>query len=683
MKHTVFQAVLARSILVCVLCGVYDAAAWQDFTAEELSMNAPEWCKDADAMVLEAQTAYLLYPENTTFQTGTQRVWFGKEPVGIRHNVRIKIFKDSGKDRGNVLVSMNGGEHLSLEIQARTITPGGKTIEVKQSQIFKEEAEIGLRGHRRVTGYRIAFPGVTAGCILEFDYQTIHGFATFLDPCFFNYNDLPTQLSIISLTVPSDVEYAIKPVNVGPYNFQSSIETQRSLSGEQLVLTAVAEKIWIPEDEFYAPNRNFTQPHLFFVHQGKRFLLGRSSFSMRNWSEAAAFLSNDYFKDFLTDHKAARKIAQQIGLQYPDSLDRARALYTWVCDSIASSGREWCFDVGWDDERTARGETINDRLSGKLLRATDAEKVLILSQLCAESGLLCRPLLVVPTDERFPMPELPAIVQFKAMILELALNGQNYYLDPSRDKTPFGMIPWNYRGAMALPLEKGTDTCRAIPSTKRKNACYLDLQCTLDERGNLGATGTLTLSGEYRMQFYKELLAADSAARRELITEYFLENLDPDQIGTIAVRADSARDYIFYIDVDFSLKNYGTLLENEILFNPNCVLRQTQAVFPQDDQRQADIFLGMPDCRVSTLTYHLPEGFVCESSPVSMHEGGAAGLDYLASINPMSDGQSIVYQRSATRDHAMYSAESYAELRDYYGMVAKHDAQEVVVRRKP
>jgi hypothetical protein len=50
----------------------------------------------------------------------------------------------------------------------------------------------------------------------------------------------------------------------------------------------------------------------------------------------------------------------------------------------------------------------------------------------------------------------------------------------------------------------------------------------------------------------------------------------------------------------------------------------------------------MPLCQVFTVTYSLPPGYTYDSPPLNLHQGGSAGLDFLASVNLLDDGQSLV-----------------------------------------
>ena len=106
-------------------------------------------------------------------------------------------------------------------------------------------------------------------------------------------------------------------------------------------------------------------------------------------------------------------------------------------------------------------------------------------------------------------------------------------------------------------------------------------------------------------------------------------------------------------------------------------------MLPQDENRQHDLYFGFPASRIFNLSYELPAGFAYEGEPVNTLEGGTAGLRYQSAVNLDPETGLLVYQRSDSRDYSFYAASSYTAMRSYFNLLAKHDAEEIVLRRKP
>ncbi|RPH94727.1 DUF3857 domain-containing protein [candidate division KSB1 bacterium] len=638
-------------LLTCILfvC-VADGRAWMEFKQEDLTLQPPPWCADADAMLLDK---YYNTASNIT-------------------SVRIKIFTENGRKYGDLWVPAT-----PENVHARTITPDGRTIEVKSSHIEKLQEKARGRRVDGTFGSRIAFPEVTAGCILECYYKPWRWFKSGWYRSDFDYYDFPIRHSIVTFTSLKSEEYEFIPVNLDKYDYAYEMKDESLPLGKGTRWNGVISEFRINPAEKYLPPDDYYKPHVYFLKKCEKFTLGKTELN-QGWSTAVDWMEL-YLAEFQQSGGKLKPLSRRLTAGETDSLAIARNLYCWVCDSLESIDDRYCFHFGFDDE----GDPIKMMDRVKTLKATGAEKALILQALYDLAGVPSRILLSVPINKGLPIAAMPVLGQFSEMILELPVNGKTYYLDPVEKNTPFGMIPWYFRGTMALPIAKGVDTIMTVPLTRKPNICDYQLRCTLSETGDLSAAGTLSLSEEYRLNYFNDLLNADDAERKKILTGTFLRAVDESQISRVEVRMDSVRPSLFFVDVEFAIPDYAAVLADEILLRPDCAMRFPMDMLPPCPERKNDLYFDFPRSRVFNISYEIPAGFEFAGEAISLHEGGTAGLNYFAAINNDAESGRLVYQRSDTREHSFYSASSYAELRDYYNTLAKHDALEIVLKRKP
>lgn len=324
-----FAVIYPVVFLLAILSFALPCRGWTEFTEEELTMTPPDWCKDADAMIL------------------TKGKWcYPGKYFSINHfTLRIKIFTDKGKNYGNVFLEIPFLEFLNTsKMKGRTITPEGKEIKVDMSKAFsKTLAEKSGRDYAMLF-YEVAFPEVTAGAILELNYETTGFNFAFVPPYYFNYPMLPTQNSIFAFSVPQSSEYAFKNLNTAPYHFQTGIEEITTATGKNTQFIAVTSKIDIDLKKPFSPPPGFARPHIYFVYERERYLLSTKDI-VPDWKAAVKIISDEY-AEFLRGKKHLKSVYAQIVADTTDTAPLEERLFRWVCDSLETVNSRHYLNVG-------------------------------------------------------------------------------------------------------------------------------------------------------------------------------------------------------------------------------------------------------------------------------------------------------------------------------------------------
>lgn len=162
------------------------------YTEEDLALEQVPYEKDAHAVVLA--------------EFGTTR--FSGDYVETLYFFRRKILDDAGKEYGDIRIRYYSGDQRIEEIsgiKAQTINQiNGEIEEIKVSKdaIFSVDLENGMKE------YRISFPNVQPGSILEYQFKKIDKNKTFLDGWTFQ-NSIPTLFSQYQITLIPELEYQI------------------------------------------------------------------------------------------------------------------------------------------------------------------------------------------------------------------------------------------------------------------------------------------------------------------------------------------------------------------------------------------------------------------------------------------------------------------------------------------
>ncbi len=651
--------ILLRSLVVLAGWGLLLSAtdleaAWMDYSTEELTMTPPDWCPEADAMVLDKAIGYLVD-------------FSGGDNLTGEHALRIKVFTEKGKRYGDFTLVEPYGQKIG-KISARTILPDGRTAKVKPSQIFKKIIHTGANNEYRQRVYQWAFPDVQAGCILELHYSSRSEQVVFIDPYYFDYSGLPTRTSVLAFTFPEGAQYLGSVANGGSCNIQQNTETLLTTEGRKTRYSIGASRINVDVKEPMAPPKDYVRPCFYLVFSRYQ-VPGFNVNIMPDWKAAAkAALSRT--RDFVRGGKQIETLVQSVTVP-GDSLEaQARRLFRWVADSIELVDSKYCYD--YDENAEAKLRTR---------KATGAEKVLILKALYDRLGIDSEPLLCVPSTESPGIKMVPALTQFRRMLLRLRFENRTFYLDPSETFSCFDLIPAEFEYALSLPLMESSDAPVTIPGSGITNRIEYDVNCVLDSAGNLHGNGTIQLRGQHYLNAFKPIALTDSGSQREYVVKRLLREMqvtDLTRLECDSVLRDSA---VIQLSFEFNRRGYGTVLGDELLFMPNCLDRMLPDILPQDEHRTLPVHFDVPTHVLAEIHHALPAAYTCPLDSTRTRERLRGLADYSASVMPSPDGHGFTYSRSYRRDAEVVAAADYEKARQLFQAVARADSKDVIIRR--
>lgn len=396
---------------------------------------------------------------------------------------RVKILSDAGKRYADVKIRYYVGEKRIEEvsgIKAQTINfSNGKpeTIKVDDANIFDVEVGDGYRE------FRISFPNVQVGSIIEYTFKKTDKNLTFIDGWTFQ-NNIPTLFSKYQITMSPYLIY--KTIGQG-YNFANNVETKDSYGTYSWAL----RNLYSYEEEPYMKNyRDYTERIEF---QLSKYQSGSSTSGVEwkdvlgTWislgDEMIALYSD---KGYYRSNPIERELVS-VDLSAPTQKETAQKAYYYLRDNFAIKGEDYIYPK----------QSINQLLKSRT--GSPVEMMLALMGLLKSAGIKCDPVLIGSKGYgRSELVQTPFLNQFDEILLLAELDGTLQYLDLSDKKAPFGYIELDKQVAGGLQLVKEKSSLIGIDIRHNSNTVHFS-EVKLNEQGQLHMTSN------YRNYHYRGL----------------------------------------------------------------------------------------------------------------------------------------------------------------------------------
>jgi hypothetical protein len=209
----------------------------------------------------------------------------------------IRLMDDKGVEAFNTFSIPIGRDRKLTDIQARTILPDGRVIEVSRDKIREVKNEDGE------PEYRVAMEGVERGAEVEILYTEQRGVSTFGTELY--QFGIPAMKGVFRLLTPERLRFDSKGYN----GFPSLTD---SVAGSRHFYTAIRDGIPALEDETYSLYR----PSLQRLDYKLSYVEGdESNVRLQTWTDFAKQLYKIYYTYTDKEQKAAEKLLDKIGVK--------------------------------------------------------------------------------------------------------------------------------------------------------------------------------------------------------------------------------------------------------------------------------------------------------------------------------------------------------------------------------
>jgi hypothetical protein len=604
---------------------------------------------------------------------------------------RIKILQKAGYDWATVEVPLyhkNNSEEKLTNLKGFTYNlVNGEIVKEKleSSSAFREESG------PNTTTRKFTLPNVREGAVIEYSYTVTSDFL-------FNFQDwqfqqsIPVRWSEYRAQIPEYFDYKTMmqgylplavsehPQGAGQYTvrWSSSIEPGmnggRTSGGSETVTAQVTNHRWavqnapaFREEPFMTSSRDhvaridFELAGLQWPGQGYRPMTSTWQSINDELLTAEGFGAQLRRAGFLKD-KLTSLLAQE-----KDPAARVAAVHALVRSAVKYDGHDQLYSSG------------SVRKAYDQHRGNAADVNLLLIAALREAGFQANPVLVSTRDHGAVSSDyMPMLSRFNYVVAHVPLpEGKEMLVDATEELLPCGMLPTrclNGQGRLIMPKAAESRWVSLQPTQRLTE--YQQIQLVLDEKG--GYTGKVhSEHGGYAGAAQRDRLREKGEKKfvEDLLTGREGWNVSKYQFGQ---REDLAKALSF----DYELTAAGGDAPAGLLYvRPLQHFGNSKNPFVHES-RQFPVDFGCPVDETVVMTLTLPAGYEVEELPkptaMSLPDNGGR---FLFQAQPAADGTIQIMSR-LNLSRAVYSAEEYVSLREFYRLVVAKQAEQLVLKKK-
>lgn len=619
--------------------------------AEDIAMKTYEGDPDAPAVVLG--------------DYGTIQFDVGPEGLQYRfnHHQRIKIFKRSEFDKGDISISYNRKYHDIGGIKALVITPSGKEISLSRKEMFDEN----VVGDWMLK--KFSLPNLEEGTVIEYKYEIISGNLFSLREWYFQ-RDIPTRLSELRTEMPDWLEYIY--LFQGTEKLTANENTSGSLRfGDASVDTKknryVAENVPALKSERYITTMDDYLMRIRFQLRQLQIPGRVYETYLSTWQELAKdlMLDNNFGVQINKDknYKDLLAAVRPLLASATTEREKAQVIYSYLAQNI-----EWNERYGVD----ASG-SLDDAFEKK--KANSGQLNLMMIALLKEIGITTYPVLISTRSHGKMVQLYPILSQFNHTLAFAELDGKQLIIDVNDPQRPMGMPridalnkkgwlvdPENPQWVNIIP-EKGSDIFMANLKIDAEGNMTGDIKSS--HSGYSGVDERITRLQDKEGKYWEERLAKRFADAEVSNVEF--ENVDvinkplKDKMNfTIPNAAQATGDFIYV-----SPALYTSFMENPF--------KLEERTYPVD--------MPYPFKEQTIINIEIPEGYRIEELPeitnIALPNDGGK---YQFMVSKQDEKNIQIVSRMSV-DQTYFKPLEYPAIKSFFDMIVEKQGEQIVLKK--
>lgn len=523
---------LVISFTFCLSVSADDFGKIED---SEWAIGAPADYPEADAVIL--------------FEKRNMQVTIDK--IIIDHHVRIKILTKAGIEEVGEQSFRYHKDDKIKDFKAHTITPDGKKHKVEKDAVFEKES-----GYWRTKSF--AFPALEEGCIIEYRYTNNNKRHWYLKPWYFQ-NEVYTMLSEFTVELYTGFEYDYITTNIIGAKKAPSVSERLDPTNTGFGSKKIKSYTWSLENlppiknEPYMSSKDDYRSGLRFQLVSYTFPSGSKQMYVETWQEKGNNAEIE-FDDYNNKEGDIKKLAEKITAGITDEYQKSIALFEYVRDNFSTINEynNWYF--------------YHDKISKALEEKTESAegKNYLLAQLHKAIGLNAWPLMISTRDNSKFDPRYPDIRQFNYIIAVVQYSNSWEFLDVSRRKSIFGILPPNCLTEGGLMIDgNNSNVIQMTPKQLSSYRCDTTV-IYIDEAGQAVCSTKCRLGGYYASEFAESF---DKNTLEEFIEKYFRDRID----GICAISDSSCyldSNNVFVMNFDYETDDIVRKLDTDMSIKP-------------------------------------------------------------------------------------------------------------------
>jgi hypothetical protein len=577
---------------------------------------------------------------------------------------RVKLLKKSSFEaEGNIKITYYSKDDYEdlRKVKAAVIQSDGTRQELTKKDFFQEKTT------KNYTTKKFAFPNLTEGCIVEYDYEMISQNLGTLQSWQFQEN-IPVRHSEVSLSVPEYFDYvylfrgrqSLKKGEVKNQMFGSTRYTVQKLYADSV--PAIKPEAYITTMSDYLSQIDFQLSRINYPD-------GRIENRMTNWKDVAEKLSK---REYLGEQMGRKVNYGEIWRTVKPLLEGAKT----DDEKIKIIYEFLCKNVNWDEDNYSEysSESLNSAFKKK--KASSGELNMMLLACLSEAGVKAYPMLVSTRTHGKPVTVYPIMDQFNHLACYIDRGEKSQVIDVGTINRPVGLPRISTLNGQGWILDKNSPR-------------WVDIIAPLSNEIALGsfkldAEGTLTGSISSNYGGYAAMSERENEQDKEKDHEKIRKALAKDfpdiKIDSISIANLDNTAEAFKRVVHCAIPNAATTAGDLMYIKPALKTDFDENPFKQP-KREYPVDFPYPFKDQFVLNLIIPDGYAVEEMPkpirVNLPENGGS-FQYLSSVN----GNTIQLIVKIQLSQLHFESEEYVLVKEFFNQIAIKSAEQVVLKKK-
>ena len=256
--------------------------------------------------------------------------------------------------------------------------------------------------------------------------------------------------------------------------------------------------------------------------------------------------------------------------------------------------------------------------------------------------------------------------------------GRLLIFDPTDEHTPVGDLPDEEQGSLALIVAGDAGALMRMPTMPPESSLLQrEADVTLSADGSITASLKERSMGQAAVSERRSFKSLSNPEYKTMIERWVTRGATAAKVLKVEPRDESSEGR-FGLDVDFSARAYGQLMQDRLLvFNPAIVSRR-ESLFLTDTKRQHPVVLDSRGFS-ERVRVKLPAGFDVDELPDAVKLEATFG--FYETKYEIKEGE-LIFTRTLAQRAGTIPAQDYQRVRNFYERIRAAEQAPVVLARK-
>jgi hypothetical protein len=608
---------------------------------------------------------------------GNNKGWFS---ILFKRYTRIHILNKNGYDAANVEISLYKDGSLEEELanlKAVTYNMENGTVQetkLEKSSVFKDKAS----EHWFVKKFTL--PNIKEGCIIEYQYEIRSDYIRNLQPWAFQGGN-PIIWSEYSASIPQFFGYAFLSQGYHAFDIRDKKDRTVNFSVHESHSTAATESYnfsagvtdyrWVmknvpalKEESYTSTIENHISKIEFQLTEYREPLTYRNIIG--SWGDLGKeLLESEYFGQQLDKNNGWLGDTEKPLLAGAKSdIEKATRIYDYIRDNFTC---------------TSRGNLYLSKSLKEIAKAkngNEAEINLLLTAMLKYADIKAAPVILSTKPHGYTNAIYPLLSRFNYVISKAVIDNKDYYFDASVPRLGFGkLLSYCYNGH-ARVIDQNVTPVDLNPDSLRERK--VSSMFIINENGSIKGTMQQSLGYYESLHMRDDIKEKGQEAIVKEIQKTYQGYGEDAQVKNAEFNSIDKFDEIMAVKYDVSIKNSK---EDILYFSPMFGENYKNNPF-KSAVRYYPVEMPYPTDEMFVLNMEVPEGYVVDELPkpirMKLNEEGDGSFEYL--IQQQDERISLRMRLMLKRSY--YLPEEYDLLREFFNMVVKKQAEQIVFKKK-